>query len=144
MNRTSLVVAFAGYPVRLAVAARAAAVGAERPGEWTPTEVVRHLIAVEDRVWQARLAQLAIDDRPEWAWTEPGPAVELDGVSLATALATFATARAETVATLRGLDDAAWSRTGVHATYGPLDVAGLLRLAIDHDEEHLAGFAEPD
>ncbi len=31
------------------------------------------------------------------------------------------------------------SRTGVHATYGRLDVAGLLRLAIDHDEEHLAG-----
>ena len=34
-----------------------------------------------------------------------------------------------------------WDRTGVHETYGRLDVAGLLRVAIDHDEEHLAGLA---
>jgi DinB superfamily len=144
MPRVSLVEAFADYPGRLAVAARAAAAGKARSGEWTPTEVVRHLIAVEGRVWQARLAQLAVDDRPDWAWTEPGPAVESEGVSLAAALATFTAARAETVATLRGLDDVGWSRTGIHATYGPLDVAGLLRLAIDHDEDHLGGFTSPD
>jgi hypothetical protein len=35
-------------------------------------------------------------------------------------------------------DDAGWARTGVHATYGRLDVAALLRLAADHDDEHLA------
>jgi hypothetical protein len=30
------------------------------------------------------------------------------------------------------------ARTGTHDTYGVLDVAALLRLAIDHDREHLA------
>jgi hypothetical protein len=43
------------------------------------------------------------------------------------------------VATVRALDEAGWERFGTHATYGRLDVAGLVRLAIDHDEEHLAG-----
>ena len=50
----------------------------------------------------------------------------------------------ESVAILDGFDDAAWARTGVHATYGVLDVAALLRLAIDHDAEHLASLASGD
>ena len=53
----------------------------------------------------------------------------------------FAKRRAKSVATVRALDEAGWARFGTHATYGRLDVAGLLRLAIDHDEEHLAGIA---
>ena len=39
------------------------------------------------------------------------------------------------------LDDAGWARTGTHATFGELDVSALMLRAIDHDEEHLAGFA---
>ena len=35
-------------------------------------------------------------------------------------------------------------RYGTHTTYGVLDVAGLLDLAIDHDEEHLAGLARAE
>ena len=50
----------------------------------------------------------------------------------------FARRRAKTVATVSALDDAGWARFGTHETYGRLDVAGLLRLAIDHDEEHAA------
>ena len=37
------------------------------------------------------------------------------------------------------LDEAGWARTGRHATFGQLDAEGLLRLAVDHDEEHLGG-----
>jgi hypothetical protein len=46
--------------------------------------------------------------------------------------------RAATVARLDALDAAGWARTGRHATYGVLDVTALLRIALDHDEEHLA------
>jgi hypothetical protein len=53
-------------------------------------------------------------------------------------VAAFAAARAATVATVRALDDAGWARFGTHATYGVLDVEGLLARAIDHDHEHLA------
>jgi hypothetical protein len=39
---------------------------------------------------------------------------------------------------LTALDEAGWARSGTHATYGALDVAGLLRVAADHDDDHIA------
>jgi hypothetical protein len=39
---------FASVPERLGVAARAASPEPPAPGEWPPTDVVRHLIAVEE------------------------------------------------------------------------------------------------
>jgi len=141
VSRAKLVEAFAAFPSRLGDAVRAAAVTG-RPvvaGEWSPAEVVRHLIAVEDVVWRSRLARVAAEDDPHWSWTEPGLAPGFDDVTAEVIVTAFAGARATTVATVRALDDAGWARFGTHATYGRLDVAGLLALAIDHDEEHLAG-----
>ena len=138
MTRDELVEAFAGFPDRLAVAARAAADRPVPAGEWGPAEVARHLIAVEDEVWQTRLARLAVEDRPHWPWTEPGLAPGFDGAPLDQVLAVFAAARGETTTTVRVLDDPGWARSGTHDTYGVLDVAALLRHAIDHDAEHLA------
>jgi hypothetical protein len=138
-DRAELVERFASFPGRLADAARAAD---ERPvpaGEWTPAQVVRHLMAVEGEVWLARLATLAAGGEPRWSWTVPGPLPGFDGASLVDVLGLFGRLRASTVDFLGMFDDAAWARTGVHATYGRLDVAGLLRLATDHDEEHLRG-----
>ena len=42
-------------------------------------------------------------------------------------------------AALRALDEAGWARSGTHATCGALDVAGLLLVAVDHDNEHGSG-----
>jgi hypothetical protein len=129
----------ADFPVRLSSAAKEAADAPRVEGEWTPEQVVRHLIAVETQVHQARLLDVAVHDTPAWTWTEPGPwegepDLDLDGV-----LARFSELRAATVARIRALDDDGWRRSGRHATYGTLDVAGLLRLATDHDDEHLRG-----
>jgi len=140
MTRDELIETFAAFPARLAAAAKAR-VAEWRPlaeGEWGPTEIVRHLIAVEQEVHRARLAQVAKLEAPHWAWTEPGLAPGFDDASLLEVLTVFARRRAKTVATVRALDEAAWDRYGTHETYGRLDVAGLLRLAIDHDAEHLA------
>jgi hypothetical protein len=144
MNREELVTAFAGFAARLAEAARGAEAAGQPvpPGEWGPSEVVRHLIAVEDEVWQSRFALVAAVDDPHWPWTEPGLAPGFDGQPLDVALAAFAAARATTAASVRALDDAGWARSGTHATYGILDVAGLLRIAVDHDESHLEGLPE--
>ena len=100
MSRAELVEAFAGFPDRLVVAARAAADRPVVPGEWGPAEVVRHLIAVEGEVWQARLVRVATEDDPHWAWTEPGLAPGFDDARLDEILAAFAAARASTVATV--------------------------------------------
>ena len=143
MSEPALVDAFAAFPRRLAAAAKAR-VAEWRPfpeGEWGPNETVRHLIAVEDEVWRKRLARVAKEDDPEWTWTEPGLAPGFDDASLLELLTVFARRRAKTVASVRALDEAGWARSGTHETYGRLDVAGLLRLAIDHDESHAASLS---
>ena len=142
MTRNELVETFAGFPDRLSVATLAAADRPVAAGEWSPAEIVRHLIAVEAEVWQTRLARLAAEDRPHWPWTEPGLAPGFDGAPLDDVLAAFATARSATAATVQSLDDVGWARSGTHDTYGVLDVAALLRLAIDHDREHLASVTD--
>ena len=136
-TRDGLLASLAAVPDRAAEAARAAAVRRVVPGEWTAEQVVRHLVAVETDVHQARLHDLATAAEPRWTWTEPGPwsgepDLDLDGV-----LRRFAALRSETLVAVRLLDEAGWARTGQHATFGPLDVAGVLRSAVDHDEEHL-------
>ena len=137
--RGQLIAEFAGFPAKLETAAIAASHSpSPDDDEWGVGEIVRHLIAVEAEVHQRRQADLATLDDPRWTWTEPGVAPGYDDASIEEILAAFAAARAKTVGTVNALDEAGWNRTGTHATYGVLDVEGLLRLAIDHDEDHLA------
>ena len=125
----------AAVPARVTEAAARAAEPAE--GEWTARQVVLHLIAVEDEVWLARLGQLAAEPNPEWPWVEPTFAYFPGDDSLENVVAAFATRRAATVAQLDALDDAGWARTGTHATYGLLDVAGLIQRALEIGRAHV-------
>jgi DinB family protein len=129
---------FAAIPGELAEAARSAPPEAPAPGEWTPSEVVRHLIAVEELVWQVRLGQLETEEHPHWAWVEPGQWLGAAGADLDEVLAAHEAARARTLARLDALGAAGWARTGTHDTFGTLDVAGLMERALDHDAEHIA------
>ena len=108
------------------------------PGEWSPREIIRHLIAVELEVWHVRLGQLATEAHPHWAWVEPGPWEGSPGADLESLLATHAIERARTLEILDALGPDGWARRGTHDTYGELDVAGLMTVAADHDDEHLA------
>lgn len=125
----------ADTPRLLAAAARAAK-DAAPDGEWSATEVVRHLIAVEEGVWLPRLRQVAEESNPHWSWTEPGLG-DGEEVSLEVLLALFRHRRRRTLDWLNGLDTASWSRVGTHVTYGVLDVVGLMAVALDHDASHL-------
>lgn len=129
----------AAFPEVVAGAARSAAARPVVDGEWTPQQVVRHLIAVDLEVHQRRVRDLAIEDEPIWSWQEPGPWPDEPTLDLAGVLDRFVSVRGETVAMYRALDDAAWARTGRHATFGQLDADGLLGLVVDHDAEHLEG-----
>jgi hypothetical protein len=137
-DRARLVGRLAEVPAGLATAATAASPEPPAAGEWTPADVVRHLIAVELEVWHPRLAQFAAEDHPHWPWVEPGPWPGEPRASLDQLLQVYAAARGTTVASVAALDDAGWARTGTHATFGELDAVGLMTRAIDHDEEHLA------
>lgn len=140
MERAEILAALAAYPARLADAAPAASGRPVPDGEWAPGTVVRHLIAVELDVHQARLHDLAASaDEPRWSWIEPPPWAGEPGLDLDALLARFASLRTATLATVDALDAAGWARTGVHERLGRWDVAGLLANAVDHDAEHLTG-----
>ena len=128
----------AGFPAALAAAARAAPQESPAPGEWTPIEIVRHLIAVEEEVWHARIGHLQTEEHPRWRWVEPGQWLGAPAAGLEDVLAMHARVRAATLALLDALGPDGWTRTGTHDTYGVLDVAGLMTVAADHDDEHLA------
>ncbi len=139
LRRAELFARLAESRERIEQVARSADRGGEPPaGAWSAREVVLHLVAVESEVFQPRLTDLATDPDPHWRWTEPGTFDGPGGESLDGALALFADRRDATLARVAALDEAGWARAGTHETYGRLDVAGLLRLAHDHDLEHLA------
>lgn len=129
-------------PARVRRAAGAAERAPVAPDEWTAQQVVLHLVAVEEEVFQQRLLDLRDVTSPEWAWIEPGPAGAEAGETLAESVVRFAGARLATLEWVAGLDEAGWARAGRHATLGRLDVEGILALAADHDAEHLAALAK--
>jgi hypothetical protein len=131
----------AAVPARLAEAARAASPEPPAPGEWPPTDVVRHLIAVEEEVWHPRLRQLVAEDEPTWAWVEPDRWQGTPDATVDELLAIHRALKTMTAAMLDDLGDAGWAKTGVHATFGRLDAAGLMEKALDHDDEHIASLA---
>ena len=100
MGRAELLAALAAYPDRLADAARAVVDRPVPDGEWPPELVVRHLIAVEVEVHQARFADLDRDTSPTWDWAEPGPWPGEPELTLDQLLKRFAHLRAETIATV--------------------------------------------
>jgi hypothetical protein len=140
MEPAEVLAALAAFPARLAGAADAAAGRPVPAGAWTPDLIVRHLIAVEVDVHQARLRDLATSvEEPRWSWTEPAPWTGEPSLGLAALLDRFATLRTGTLAAVDALDEVGWARTGIHERLGRWDVAGLLANAASHDDEHLAG-----
>jgi DinB superfamily len=139
IRRAELLARFAESRPRIEQAARAAERAVDLPpGEWSAREVVLHLVAVETEVFQARLADLAMGGDPYWHWVEPGMFDGPGGETLDGALGLFAGRRDDTLRRVAALDEAGWMRSGTHETYGVLDVGGLLRIAYDHDLDHLA------
>ncbi len=114
---------------------------APEPGEWSAREVLLHLAATEEQVWQPRLDALAAEDFPHWPWVEPGLLAGPRTSTYPEAVEAFVTRRAATIARVDELDAAGWARTGRHDVFGILDVAAMLRILLDHDDEHLAQIA---
>lgn len=109
-------------------------------GGWTAREVVHHPADAEARS-MLRLRQLLAEDDPlleaydqdRWAARLPydGP-VDLP-------LAVVAAVRALSAATLRTLDQAAWSRAGRHPEHDePYSVERWLAIYSEHPHEHAA------
>ena len=113
------------------------------PGEtFTVLEHVCHLRDIERDGYHVRVRRLLEEESPSL--------VSLDGYEMARerryaqddareAAAAFRAARAETLARLRGLDEAQLRRSGEFAEYGRLTLVGLVQYLRSHDLQHLAG-----
>jgi len=110
-----------------------------RPDEWSARENLAHL-ARHHAVFLERLRRLLQEDRPalgryraeddpEWpAWAILSPEE---------ALRRLRSLRIELVALVRSLSLAAGARTGLHPTFGEMDVAGWLEFFLLHEAHHL-------
>ncbi|HEY7139759.1 MAG TPA: DinB family protein [Methylomirabilota bacterium] len=110
-----------------------------RPEEWSARENLAHL-ARHHAVFLERLRRLLTEDRPalgryraeedpEWpAWATLPPNEILDRLR---------GLRAELVAVVRPLSVADSARTGLHPTFGQMDVAGWLDFFLLHEAHHL-------
>ena len=110
-----------------------------RPEEWSARENLAHL-ARHHAVFLARLRRLLAEDRPdlgryraeedpEWPVWAALPAGEV--------LGRLRGLRAELIALVRSLSPADSRRTGLHPTFGELNVAGWLDFFLLHEAHHL-------
>ena len=139
-----LVQRFAATPGRLARAAdgvdAARLHSSPAEGEWSPRDILAHLRASDD-ILAPRLIQILVRDQSplpafdERRWAE---VVGYRGIEFQALLATFAARRAELAAMLSRLAPEDWQRAGLHEERGPRTVLQLLRVLLQHEEEHVA------
>ncbi len=112
-------------------------------GKWSIAEVVGHMIDVE-RIFNYRALRIArADETPIEGFDENAyvPAAESDGRALADLIAEFEAVRRATVALVRGLPSAAWTRVGT-ANGKPISVRALVYITAGHERHHLATLRE--
>lgn len=137
VDRTRLVASLRAAPTLLRAMAAAHADVAWRgpePGEWSIGEVVRHLVEGDRDTFLPRLRRMVTEERPLF---DRRPRVDGDTADLDALLGAFASARAEAVKILAGLDDAGWRREGTSPSQGALSVLAYAATMTDHDTQHL-------
>lgn len=105
-------------------------------GEWSPREVLAHLLHVETAVIPVRVRRmLETDDAP---LASPAPAsASVQATSPTEMLTAWRSARAENLAFLRTLTPAQVARAGQHPRYGRISVREHITEWAYHDLEHL-------
>lgn len=109
------------------------------PDGWSVLEVVCHLNDFE-QIFFDRAKSMIETDRPNYPPYDPNVRVQehnYAGQQLAEQLASFRARRAEFAAFVRALPPDAWQRTGVHASYGEMNMVELVIKTTLHDVNHI-------
>lgn len=105
---------------------------------WTTLDVVCHLRDFE-QLWQSRLQLALTQDNPTFGPFDPIALVTANdyaGQDFAAVWAERTALRAESIAMLDALTDEQWSRTALHARFGPISVVELKIQLPLHDLDH--------
>jgi hypothetical protein len=107
-----------------------------RVGAWTLRDVAAHLAATEKECFEPRIRAMAAGERPEFEFYSNDNR-DFDHIALKSALEEWADSRRRLLDFVRGLTDEERNRVGVHAKFGEVTVDGYLKIALDHDRDHL-------
>lgn len=113
-------------------------------GDWSPYEVVIHLIHGEDTNWLVRARHILDGERrPFPPFDRTGSFEASHGTPLDDLLAAFAERRRANLAALAALNLTAadLDRTGLHPEFGAVRLGQLLATWVVHDLNHLAQIA---
>lgn len=113
-------------------------------GEWSPHQIVVHVVACDAEALLPRLRRIREEERPrlpnwdEEAWTASGydPTVELKGL-----LTGWKRARGEEAEVLEAADPTDWNRVGIHPVKRERTLLWWLEYAVAHAREHLEQLA---
>lgn len=112
-------------------------------GEWAIVEVVAHLGDTDERAI-GRIRRMLDEENPVLpGYDQAALATERHYLEMdpAEALERFEQIRREHLGVLEALDEAGWSRTGIHAEQGPMDVTLYETHVAGEDVDHMAQIA---
>lgn len=110
-------------------------------GEWTPHQVLAHVVAAETEAMLPRLRRIASEVDPFLeTWDETGWMAEQydDTVETGALLAGFDRLRQQGQTLLAGLSGEDWSRTGRHGSQGTRTLQWWLEYTVAHVDDHLS------
>jgi hypothetical protein len=107
-----------------------------RVGAWNLRDIAAHLAATEKECFEPRVRAMAAGQRPEFEYYSNDER-DFDGITLQTALTEWTDTRNRLIDFVRGLNDEERRRVGVHTKFGEVTVDAYLRIALDHDQDHL-------
>ncbi len=106
-----------------------------KPGEWSISDVVRHLVEGDRDTFLPRLRRMLAEERP--VFPSRDRQASADRSDLATLLGAFESVRGEVVKILKGLELSQWAREGVSPSRGAVSVEAYAATMAGHDTEHL-------
>ena len=109
-----------------------------RVGAWSLRDIAAHLAASETENFEPRIRAIAAGERPVMSFYSNDER-DFSGIHLEEALNEWAETRARLLDFVRGLSDEERARTGTHERYGEISVDRYLKIALEHDREHLLG-----
>jgi hypothetical protein len=110
------------------------------PDEWSPIEIICHLLEHEVTVHRARLVRIMDEEKPFIAAPPlpPGPRDTIpcgqDGMEV---VERFVTERQKMLGLIASIPEAAWIRPARHSIFGPTTLLEMAHFTAQHDRLHL-------